>query len=81
MELQELGEVIYGAATMVEPNLAPKITGMLLDLPKTDVCSIISDATMLLNRIDEAMAVLSLDRKPVSRSIVVKKGKVSPFYQ
>ena len=55
-----IGNRLYYKVQAVEPRLAGKITGMLLDskLDNTELLTLLSDGTALMNRINEACSLL-----------------------
>jgi hypothetical protein len=54
---QDIGEALYPKVRQVQPELAGKITGMLLEMDNDDLRTLIDDHTALLSRINEARAV------------------------
>ncbi|KAH6647426.1 hypothetical protein BKA67DRAFT_504186, partial [Truncatella angustata] len=54
---QMLGEVIFPKISAIQPDLAGKITGMLLEMDNTELVNLIEDDTALRAKVDEAMAV------------------------
>jgi polyadenylate-binding protein len=53
-----LGERLYPLVERVQPDLAPKITGMLLDMEVSDIIHLIEAPDALSNKINEAVEVL-----------------------
>lgn len=54
---QLLGEVIFPKIQAIEPSLAGKITGMLLEMENTELLNLIEDDGALRAKVEEAMAV------------------------
>jgi hypothetical protein len=55
---QMIGEQLYPKIQVVEPRLVGKITGMLLDMDNAELLVLLSDQQALVNKINEALAVL-----------------------
>lgn len=53
------GNRLYPLIHSRNPELAPKFTGMLLQLPPADIISLIEDPAMLSTKLDEAVKVCS----------------------
>eukprot|EP00434_Breviolum_minutum_P000924 symbB.v1.2.000814.t1/scaffold44.1/size390916/27 len=54
----ELGNELFAVVQQVQPELAPKLTGMLLDLGEKECWACLEDHEKLAKRLDEAMAIL-----------------------
>ncbi|KAH8666757.1 hypothetical protein BX600DRAFT_280494 [Xylariales sp. PMI_506] len=54
---QMLGEVIFPKISALQPELAGKITGMLLEMDNTELINLIEDDNALRAKVDEAMTV------------------------
>lgn len=54
---QILGEVIFPKISALQPELAGKITGMLLEMDNQELVNLIDDESALRAKVDEAMAV------------------------
>ncbi|KAK6073928.1 4 family polyadenylate binding protein [Seiridium cupressi] len=54
---QMLGEVIFPKISALQPELAGKITGMLLEMDNNELVNLIEDDGALRAKVDEAMAV------------------------
>ncbi|KAI1333871.1 polyadenylate binding protein [Xylariaceae sp. FL0016] len=54
---QMLGELIFPKIQNLQPELAGKITGMLLEMDNQELVQLIEDENQLRNKVDEAMAV------------------------
>jgi len=55
---QILGEMLFPKIQQVTPELAPKITGMLIDLDVQEVIELLEDNELLKERIAEATELL-----------------------
>jgi polyadenylate-binding protein len=55
---QILGEMLFPKIQAITPELAPKITGMLIDLEVPEVIELLEDNNMLQERIQEAKELL-----------------------
>lgn len=53
-----IGPRLYPKIQVMEPRLASKITGMFLELDNTEILVLLSDQKALMNKINEAMAIL-----------------------
>ena len=56
-----LGERLFAKIKVVEPKLAGKITGMFLEMSNTEIFELLSEQRALMNKINEALAVLKDD--------------------
>ncbi|KZM19209.1 nucleic acid binding [Ascochyta rabiei] len=54
---QTLGEALYPKVQELQPELAGKITHMLLDLDNSELLNLISDGAALRAKVDEAMSI------------------------
>ncbi|KAI0019130.1 Polyadenylate-binding protein/Hyperplastic disc protein [Xylariomycetidae sp. FL0641] len=54
---QMLGELIFPKIQALQPELAGKITGMLLEMDNNELVNLIEDEASLRSKVDEAMAV------------------------
>ncbi|KAI0477399.1 hypothetical protein GGR56DRAFT_407490 [Xylariaceae sp. FL0804] len=54
---QMLGELIFPKIQAIQPELAGKITGMLLEMENPELVQLIEDDAQLRSKVDEAMAV------------------------
>ncbi|CAL1130195.1 unnamed protein product [Cladocopium goreaui] len=54
----ELGNELFAVVEQVQPELAPKLTGMLLQLGEDECWACLEDHEKLAERLDEAMAIL-----------------------
>merc|ERR1719412_2843814 len=55
---QMIGEKIFPLVQAVEPRLAGKITGMLLEMDNTELLHLIESQEALMSKINEALTVL-----------------------
>mmetsp|Transcript_78719 Transcript_78719/g.163732 ORF Transcript_78719/g.163732 Transcript_78719/m.163732 type:complete len:626 (+) Transcript_78719:179-2056(+) len=58
MQKQMLGEKIYPAIAKLQPDLAGKITGMMLEMDNSELLILLDSEAMLKQKVDEAMRVL-----------------------
>eukprot|EP00928_Gymnodinium_smaydae_P044444 TRINITY_DN29649_c0_g1_i1.p1 TRINITY_DN29649_c0_g1~~TRINITY_DN29649_c0_g1_i1.p1 ORF type:complete len:355 (+),score=112.31 TRINITY_DN29649_c0_g1_i1:160-1065(+) len=56
--MEDLGEQLYDIVKLAHPELAPKLTGMLLQLGEEECCACLDDHELLAMRLDEAMSIL-----------------------
>jgi len=54
---QMIGEALYPKIANTEPELAGKITGMLLEMDNTELLALLSDTGALNNKVQEAVTV------------------------
>ncbi|OAP62979.1 polyadenylate-binding protein, cytoplasmic and nuclear [Fonsecaea erecta] len=54
---QMLGEAIYPKIQQIQPELAGKITGMLLEMDNSELLALIDDDNALRSKVDEALTV------------------------
>lgn len=52
-----LGEALYPRIHAINPQLAGKITGMLLEMDNNELLNLIKDDSALRNKVDEALSV------------------------
>lgn len=58
MQLQQLGERLYPKVFALHPANAQKITGMLLEIPQSQLMSLLGSEENLRVRSDEAMEII-----------------------
>jgi len=61
-----IGECLYVKVQVVEQRLAAKITGMLLEMDNAELLVLLSDPSALINKVDEALAVLKNHGFPIT---------------
>ncbi|KAI0142705.1 polyadenylate binding protein [Xylariaceae sp. FL1272] len=54
---QMLGEAIFPKISVIQPDLAGKITGMLLEMDNAELVQLVDDEAQLRSKVEEAMAV------------------------
>lgn len=59
MQKQMLGEKLYPAVSRLQPELAGKITGMMLEMENTEVLMMLESEVQLRQKVDEAVRVLN----------------------
>merc|ERR1719193_1318955 len=59
---QMLGEKIYAAVSRYQPEMAGKITGMMLEMDNSELLLVLESEPQLRNKVDEAMRVLQSAR-------------------
>jgi polyadenylate-binding protein len=60
-----LGEAIYPRIHATHPDLAGKITGMLLEMDNSELLHLLENEEALLNKVNEALQVLEeYSKKP-----------------
>merc|ERR1712014_94164 len=58
VQKQMLGEKLYPLVTKLQPELAGKITGMMLEMDNSELLSLLESPPQLKEKVDEAMRVL-----------------------
>lgn len=58
MQKQMLGEKLYPAVSRLQPELAGKITGMMLEMDNNELLMMLESETQLRQKVDEALRVL-----------------------
>jgi len=59
MQKQMLGEKLYPAVSRLQPELAGKITGMMLEMDNSELLLMLESEAQLRQKVDEAMRVLN----------------------
>merc|ERR1719310_692848 len=62
MQKQMLGSKLYPAIAKYQPELAGKITGMMLEMDNSELLMLLESETQLKTKVDEAMRVLERNR-------------------
>merc|ERR1719386_340031 len=63
VQKQMLGEKLYPAISKHQPELAGKITGMMLEMDNSELLILLESEQQLKNKVDEALRVLELTSK------------------
>merc|ERR1719334_6198 len=63
-----IGERLFCKIQKVQPRLAGKITGMLLEMDNAELLRLLSDRRALMNKINEALTVL--EAPPLKHSLL-----------
>ncbi|CAH1775507.1 unnamed protein product [Owenia fusiformis] len=63
---RQMGERLYPKVQGLQPSLAPKITGMLLELPQAQVLVLLASEEQLRQRVDEAVEVIMSHGREIS---------------
>merc|ERR1719313_3123711 len=58
MQKQMLGEKLYPAVSRLQPELAGKITGMMLEMDNSELLMMLESEQQLRQKVDEALRVL-----------------------
>ena len=58
IEKQEVGEILFNIFLNYDQNYAPKVTGMLLEIPAPTLMTVISTPHELQNLFSQALAML-----------------------
>merc|ERR1711879_412497 len=58
MQKQMLGEKLYPEIAKYQPELAGKITGMMLEMDNSELLILLESESQLKNKVDEALRVL-----------------------
>jgi polyadenylate-binding protein len=59
MQKQMLGEKIFASISRIHPEMADKITGMMLEMDNSELLMLLDSPDQLKGKVDEAMRVLS----------------------
>ncbi|XP_017092018.2 E3 ubiquitin-protein ligase hyd [Drosophila bipectinata] len=63
VHLQQLGERLYPKIHSLNPTHAPKITGMLLEIPTPQLLSVLSSDETLRQKVNEAVEIITFKQK------------------
>jgi len=63
---QMLGERLYPVIQNAQPELAGKITGMLLEMENSEILHMLDDSTSLSSKVNEAVAVLQAHQQKLA---------------
>merc|ERR1712110_1296414 len=58
VQKQMIGEKLYPAISRLQPELAGKITGMMLEMDNSELLILLESEQQLKSKVDEAMIVL-----------------------
>merc|ERR1719243_24540 len=58
VQKQMIGEKLFPAIARFQPELAGKITGMMLEMDNSELLMLLESETQLKNKVDEALRVL-----------------------
>ncbi|KAK4337375.1 hypothetical protein RND71_043332 [Anisodus tanguticus] len=76
---QQLGMRLFPRVSQLRPNLANKITGMLLELPPAILLTLFSSEEALRNKVDEAAEIVfTYNKDNVSNSNLVTNNTLPP---
>merc|ERR1719367_1026437 len=64
VQKQMLGEKLFPAISRYQPELAGKITGMMLEMDNSELLMLLESEQQLKSKVDEAMRVLEGSRAP-----------------
>merc|ERR1719244_2199262 len=64
-----IGERLFPKIQVVEPRLAGKITGMLLEMDNADLMALLAEQRALMNKINEVLAVLKAHQERLDRAV------------
>merc|ERR1719199_1613396 len=64
VQKQMLGEKLYPGIARYQPELAGKITGMMLEMDNSELLILLESEQQLRTKVDEAMRVLEQKRRP-----------------
>merc|ERR1719158_745282 len=63
MQKQMLGSKLYPMVAKYQPELAGKITGMMLEMDNSELLMLLESETQLKNKVEEAIRVLDGSKK------------------
>merc|ERR1712139_68624 len=70
---QMLGEKLYPIIQSVQPELAGKITGMLLEMETSEILHMLEESTSLNSKVNEAVAVLQAHQQKLAQDQKIAK--------
>ncbi|XP_068157779.1 E3 ubiquitin-protein ligase hyd isoform X1 [Drosophila tropicalis] len=76
VHLQQLGERLYPKIHSINQTHAPKITGMLLEIPTPQLLSVLSSDETLRQKVNEAIEIINFKQKSESSQGQPKKSVV-----
>merc|ERR1719146_116367 len=62
VQKQMLGEKLFPAIQRIQPELAGKITGMMLEMDNSELLILLESEAQLKHKVDEAMRVLEVTK-------------------
>jgi len=68
-----LGEKLYPIIQSVQPELAGKITGMLLEMENSEILHMLEESTSLNSKVNEAVAVLQAHQQKLAQDQKIAK--------
>lgn len=74
-DMQSIGNDLYAIVSLCHPELAPKLTGMLLQLGEAECLACLEDQEKLAERLDEAMAILDESGQSPKKTVTSKPGE------
>ncbi|XP_017139652.1 E3 ubiquitin-protein ligase hyd isoform X1 [Drosophila miranda] len=78
VHLQQLGERLYPKINSINSAHAPKITGMLLEIPTPQLLSVLSSDETLRQKVNEAIEIITFKQKSESCSQNSQQKKSAP---
>merc|ERR1719471_2826692 len=60
VQKQMIGEKLYPAISKIQPELAGKITGMMLEMDNSELLILLESEAQLKNKVEEALRVLEM---------------------
>lgn len=70
-----MGERLFPLVANVQPDLAGKITGMLLEMDNSELLLLLEDSTALDAKVEEAVSVLKQHQAIPDGAVVREKGQ------
>merc|ERR1719337_396555 len=59
VQKQMIGEKLYPAIAKIQPEMAGKVTGMMLEMDNSELLMLLESEQQLRNKVNEALSVLS----------------------